>query len=502
MRLQRWFLLLLLVVVAGCGGDDASSSGAAGADPAQAVPAGAPVYVEAVIRPDGEQGDNARALIERFLGEKSLTELLNQQLQETGKSYEEDIEPWLGDRLGFGVLNLAADEPTFVGALAITDAGEAEAAIADTAEKTASYEGVQLYDEDGTFVGITDDYLVFAQSEADVKLGIDAADGSSLGDGQVFKDAIGELPSERLGAFYLDTKAFGEAAAADPSLDPAARGILEQVFGDGTPVTAALTAQDDAATIESRLAAGALSALGPLATGAAPELVAQTPAGAWAVVGYSDVGQTLKTTIETFAGALGGAALTGQLESQIGINLDRDLFSWVGDLAVFVRGDSLASLEGAVVIEASDEDAARAAIPRIVGATRRFGMPLQPAKVDGADQAFSVALPGAPGPLVLAEGGGRVVIALGDDAAAEGLNPTETIEDSGLYGRAQDAIDGVAPAAIVDFTAILALAEATGATSDPDYAEAQQYLEQLDLLVAGSEKDGDAYRSLFSVKVK
>ena len=38
-------------------------------------------------------------------------------------------------------------------------------------------------------------------------------------------------------------------------------------------------------------------------------------------------------------GAFGGAALTAQLESQTGINLERDIFSWIGDIAVYAHGD-------------------------------------------------------------------------------------------------------------------------------------------------------------------
>jgi hypothetical protein len=40
---------------------------AGGADPAAAVPAGAPLYVKAVVRPDGDEGANAQALLRRVL---------------------------------------------------------------------------------------------------------------------------------------------------------------------------------------------------------------------------------------------------------------------------------------------------------------------------------------------------------------------------------------------------------------------------------------------------
>ena len=55
-------LLLIAVLLAACGG----AGGAADADPAKAVPAGTAIYIEGVIRPEGDQRDDlmdaARAL--------------------------------------------------------------------------------------------------------------------------------------------------------------------------------------------------------------------------------------------------------------------------------------------------------------------------------------------------------------------------------------------------------------------------------------------------------
>ncbi|MEJ7891835.1 MAG: DUF3352 domain-containing protein [Solirubrobacteraceae bacterium] len=511
MRLQRWLVLVVLIVFAGCGGDDSSTAGGAGgADPATAIPAGVPVYVEAVVRPEGEQGDNARELLERFLGDKSITDLIDEQLEEDDQTYTEDVEPWLGERAGIGLTDLAADEPSFIGAVAVTDAEKAEAAIAESkdVEKGATYEDVPIYmdssDEDSSddsFVGITEEFAIITETEAQLKEAIDGLGEQSLEQDARFTEAFGKLPEERLGALYLDTQAFGDAIAADETLEPAAKGVLDQLFGDGPPLTAALTAQPDAATIESRLPNSVATALGPFATGTAPEILADAPAGTWGVVGYTDVGETLKTTLETFAGALGGAALSGQLEAQTGLNADRDIFSWIGDISVFVRGETVDTLDGAIVIEASDQDAAAAAFPRIIAAARTSGAPVAPAQVDGADQAFSVPLPDAPGPIVMATNGELVVLSLGEQAAQDALDPTETIADSGLYERAKGAVDGIAPATIFDFSTILSIAEAEGST-DADYEEAKPYLEQLDLLVAGAVQDGDEYRSLFTITVK
>lgn len=504
MRLHALLLLLFALVLAGCGGSDGSSGGSAGADPATAVPADSAVYIEAAVRPEGEQGDNARQLVERFVGADQLQQFLDEALQDsdTGQSYEKDIKPWLGERIGFGVTDLDADEPGFAGAIAVTDTEKAETFLGQDSQKKAEYEGTQLYQSDDTFAGVAGDFVAIADSEAGVKRIVDTIEGESLAESERFEDAVDDLPEERLGALYIDTKAIGELAAKDPDLDPAGAAVLKQLFGpDADPITAALTAEPDAATIEAQISSDALKALGPFSTGEAPELIRDVPADAWAVLGYSEVGKGLKDTLGLFAGALGGAALTGQLESQIGINLERDVFSWMGDLAVFVRGEDIATLGGAIVISVTDEGAAGSAIPKLIAAARKNGAPVQGADVAGADEAYSVTVPGAPADVVLADGGDRVVLAFGVPAAEDALDPSETIGDSGLYERAEGALDGIAPATIVDFSKALALIE-QAAAGDPDFAEARPYLEKLDLLAAGAESDDDDLRSLFTVKAK
>lgn len=510
MRLQGWLpIALVAVALTGCGGDDEGEGGApeaaAGADPAQAIPADAPVYLEAVVRPEGEQGENVQALLDRFLGDRSLTELLDEQLTEEGKTYAEDIEPWLGGRAGVGVFDLAADEPSFIVAVSVTDAEAAEAAIAgtDDTRKGPMAGDVQTYLSDDDAVGaVTEDYLLVSETQEGLQSALDTIGGDSLADAERFTSAVGDLPSERLGAVYLDLAAVKDLAAQDPTLDPAGKQVIDQLLGEGEPVTGALIAEEDALRGEFRVSSSAFGPLGSLVSAEAPELIAELPAESWVAVGYRDVGQTVETLIDEFAGAIGGAAITGQLEQQIGIDLDRDVFSWVGDLGVFVRGDTMASLEGGVVIEATDEDAAKAAIPRLVEGLRSSGAPVSEAELEGAELAFTTPSPGTSGPLVVAYGNGRAVIAIGEDAAKEGLEASEKLGDTEAYERGKDAIDGVAPSFFINYEGIVALAESAGTIDDPDYEKVRPYLEQLDVIVGGAEEDGDDLRSLFAVKAK
>lgn len=506
MSLHRMLVVFVAVLfLAGCGSSGGSGSG--DADPAQVIPTTSLFYVEGVVRPEGEQKDNVEALLDRFLKDRSLEDLLDEAIQEDmeGQTYAKDIKPWLGERVGVGVASLTADEPVFIAGIAVSDKKKAQAYVKRTAKGEAkTYKDSTYYLDGETYAGVAGDFVVLTDDEAQFKKAVDTTDGESLGDSERFKTAVEELPDERLGTFYLDLKGFGKLIRADPEVGAAGGAIFDKLFANGDPVTAALTAEPDAATVESRISqsfAQGLGAVGLLGAGASTPLVREVPEDSIAVFGSPKVGTALKNGLETFAGALGGAALTGSLEQEIGINLDRDLFSWVGDVSVFVRGDSVPQLNGAVVIGVTDEAAATAALPRLVAAAKRNGAPVQDASIAGADQAFSAPVPGAPAPVVIAQAGDRVVVALGEQAAADALQPAGTIAESGLYDRAKSAIDGIEPTMILDAPSILKLIEQTAA-GDPRYAEAKPYLDQLDLIASGAEEDGDALRSLFTVKAK
>jgi hypothetical protein len=510
MRLHRlWLVGFLIAVLAGCGGS--SSSGDGGADPAQAIPAGVPVYVEGAVRPSGDQGDAARALIAKFMPPgKTLEGLLDESIksEEPDKSYAKDIKPWLGERAGIGVLDLTADEePSFVAAIAVTDAEKAEDFLSSSngVKKDGEVQGATVYRDDDTIAAVKDDYLVFSQTKAVLDRSLQAIGGDSLAESETFENAVGELPEERLGALYVDVKSIGDIIAKSPDVDPAGRAILQNFFGGDTePLTAALTATESSATIESRFSGSGVARLSSfgLLGGSSTKLVEDAPADAFAVFGAADVGSSVKGMLDLFAGALGGAALTGQLEAQTGVNLERDVFSWIGDIAVYAHGGSVPDLNGAVVIGTTDDDAAAQAIPRLVAAAKRSGAPVTKADVAGADQAFAVAAPEAPGPVVLAQGNGRVVLAFGEDEAADALKPSgDTFGDSGRFSSAKDAIDGLQPSLVLSLPTVFALVEQSG-EADADYREAKPYLDKLDLVVTGSEKDGDTLRSLFTITTR
>src|SRR5919197_2762030 len=116
MKLARAVVLTLLCLLAaafaaGCG----SSSGAGGDDdPAAVVPASAPLYAEATVRPEGKLRDDAEAALRKILktndpGAKITSALQDASKKEGDLSFKDDIDPWLGNRIGVAVTPLHGD---------------------------------------------------------------------------------------------------------------------------------------------------------------------------------------------------------------------------------------------------------------------------------------------------------------------------------------------------------------------------------------------------------
>ena len=136
--------LVLALLVGGCG----SSASDGGMDPATLVPADSVVYLEGVLRPEGEQGDAAKSVAGKLLRTddpgKKIRELVDQAIRESGTAdttFEDDIDPWLGDRIGMGLTDLAGEEPRFV--VVIADARRGAGGGARSPRRPTRREGAQ-----------------------------------------------------------------------------------------------------------------------------------------------------------------------------------------------------------------------------------------------------------------------------------------------------------------------------------------------------------------------
>ena len=116
----------------------------------------------------------------------------------------------------------------------------------------------------------------------------------------------------------------------------------------------------------------------------------------------------------------------------------------MGDFGVFVRGTSISELDGALVIETSDEAAsgalhrgARAAREDAGGQPRRQVGPLT---APGGGKGFTLGAPTFRSRSTSSRRDGRVVFAYGDAAAKDAVDPAQTLGDSAEFAATRDSL--------------------------------------------------------------
>jgi hypothetical protein len=492
-------LLSAIAVAAGCGNGGSSASGAA-----SLAPAGAVVYGEATLDPSDDQQAAIDALIDKFPGEGSAGERIRGLLEkafsesDTGLSYAKDIEPWLGDRAGFFVASLTPGADPSAALLVATDdedkAGDAiEKAAKANDGKASSYKGHDYYAISGGAAGVVDGWVVLG-SESGFKAAVETAEGGAqIEDDDAYTKALDDAPEERLGFVYFNTPAFVkqlQKTAGGASLGPFAG-----LFKD--PVLATFNATEQGVRLEATLPESLTSAFPIL--GDSGGRAADLPADSWLAIAQPDLGKTISYFVDAFGGLVGGRdMLAQQLKAATGLDLDKDVISWMGDWSLFVRGESVAELNGALVVETSDE----AASARFIDAVARLARKSN-AHVTDTDGGVTLSSPDVPEPIHLFQRDGKVVLAYGDSAAADALDPGETLGDTQAYKDAEEALGGDYDLSFyLGFEPILALVDSTGAGDDEGWQKVKPYLEPLGALVVGAQKDGDKVRTAFGVTVR
>jgi hypothetical protein len=502
-------LVLVSIALAACGG----AGGAADADPAKAVPAGTAMYFEGVVRPEGDQREDVLDAAGKVLRtddpEAKIRELIDQGLKESdgpAVDYDKDIAPWLGEKAGVWVTGVDREKPGYMAVIATKDTEEAQKAIDKAAEdekseKNRSYEDVDyMVDEDGVAAGIVGDYLAVG-TEPEFKRTVKAEQvGDSLADDKRFTDVVDELEDDRIGLFYIDLKPFFEQAIKK---DPDAAATAQQIrsifpIDKLEPMGGALLANGDRIAFDTLMqgkGVNALRAFAPfLGTGETP-LVKELPGDAWVAYGVPNVGPGLKSLFTALAGALGGAAATQQLQQQYGIDLERDVFSWIGDIGLWLRGSSESDFEGGLVIDATNAGSMKSAFGKLIGLIQsQGGTKARPVKVDGAEVAFAIDQTDLGKPVIIARSADRVVVSVGKKATTDALSPSSKLGDSELYQQSKEALGGLEPTLLLSMPALVKAVDASG-EADADWAKAKPYLEAFTVIASGGKLDDDKLES-------
>jgi len=493
-------LSIAVVAAAGCGNDNEAASGAS-----ELVPAGSVIYAEVNLKPEGDQKEAIDSIVSKFPGGgeagDKLKALIEKGLSESDSqlSFKKDIEPWLGDEAALfatGVGRNGQLEAT-AGLIATDDEDKARDTLEKSAEgrtKDHTHKDVDyLTDESGEAGAVFDGFLVIG-SEAGVKAAIDASkDGPTLSEDDAYKKATEDAASDRLGLFYVNSPEFLNIARENGTPIPDS---FKQFFQE--PIVGTADADDDGVVFEANVPPQLARSFAFFGEGS--DVLGDLPADSWLAVGQKDFGKLLDFYADAFAGVAGGRdQIEGQFKAATGLDLNKEL-AWMGDFGIFVRGTTLANLDGALVIQTSDEAESKRFLTAVerLASTQSNGS----THIQGRSGGFTVTIDGVPKPIEAFVQSGKVVFAYGNEAARDAVDSEDRLGDSPDFTAAKDSLGDYNVSAYVLMKPILDLVDSTAAASDADWQDAKPYLEPLNALVAGTSGSGDDLKSAFKLIVK
>lgn len=246
---SRSFLLILLAVVAALvigGGAWAATRmlGGGGDQPASALPAETAAYVSLDINPSvgekiaavrffqGLDEDVLETLRDGDIREKAFDWMAEEDEAFAAINYQEDIEPWLGDRMALGIVPNGGEDPYFGVALQVKDEEGADAGLTKLQEATNSSSGA-----DGLDWYFHGDYAVLTTTDA-VGPMQDLVEAGTLADKETFRSDMDALGDQGVLSGWADVEplaALADSPIAQDSMDSAAAfapsGILSSLTG-------------------------------------------------------------------------------------------------------------------------------------------------------------------------------------------------------------------------------------------------------------------------------
>jgi hypothetical protein len=505
-------LALCAAIAAGCG----SSSGSGGDDdPAALIPASAPVYVEAVLHPEGKVRSDAEGALKKILRtddpNAKILDLLEKAGAKKDLTFKDDVAPWLGDRIGVAVTALhQGRDADYAVVAASKDDGKAQDLLdqqkGDIVKR--SYKGVDYrFDrKEGTATAIIDHHVVVA-TEGGLRAVVDAKGKENLDQSTGLTAVRSKVAQDRVGLFYLDVQGLFRTVAQQASSDPQVGAVL-QSFAGAVPKTigAGLQAQPDALRVDAVSIGTPKSAA---TSGSGADMVATLPGDSWLGLGVANLGKTLDGVVEAVAGSggitgVGVNALLEQFKKQTSLDLRQDVLGWMGDAGVFVSGTSPADIGGALVLKTSEP----AKTKRTMTVLERFARQSADTKIgtlhgSGVDAGFTVRQKSGP-PIRVALAGDRFVVAVGGrDVLAKAISPGQQLGSSPAFTAAAGKLgNGLKPSFYLDFTQVTKLIEAFAGT-DADFQKAKPYLDTFGTIVAGAKDEGSGVtRARFVVTLR
>ena len=233
--------------------------------------------------------------------------------------------------------------------------------------------------------------------------------------------------------------------------------------------------------------------------GQGSELIKELPADSWLAMAQPDFGKLLDFYVDAFAGVAGGRdVIEQQFKAATGLDLQKDVLDWMGDFGVFVRGTSVADLDGALDHRDQRRGRVRAlhrppqdSWPRPRPTTRATAS--VPLAAPGGGEGFTLASRELPQPIHAVPA--RTAAWWSRTATRPPPMPSTRASRSatraGYSQAARLARRTTTSRSILPSRRCSSLVDSTGAATDADWQKAKPYLEPLSALVGGTSGDGD-----------
>jgi hypothetical protein len=476
MRLLRiGALAACAFVLAGCGAQD-DASRAAGAE---IVPADAPVFVAIDSDLSSDQWRQVDELLEKFPASDQLIAELRSSIAEDsgGLDYEDDVKPALGDEVDLVWLDFDNDGTNVVALTQPKDEDAFEKMIA---------KGNQTGPDDLVCEQL-DGWQVCSDDQAKIARFRQQSSGDKLGDDQIFKDALAELPDEALVHAYVrgqsiidaleDVDVSGSALPFSTEQGVDFLSLALEAEGDGLRLVGAGRAAEEpkqqTEPFESKLV----------------EVVPADAVAFLAFKGGAEYQQQLDELEKNEAYRMG----LREFERMLGIPLSSLLELFENEVGLYVRPGTPIP-EVTLLIEAPNEQEALRRVNTAVDNLTR-SVPAQPCQAPTQEAGVTVrCVDLGEVELRTAAFDGRVVVTIGQGAIAKLRDDGDKLADDEGFQDARDAAG--MPAESVGFMwldledgipMVLGLASASG---DSVPAKIRENLEPLGSFLAWADNDG------------
>ena len=376
--------------------------GGGGARPADSMPASALAYAQFDLDPSAEQKVNVVRLLREFpefeeeTGITSDRDDLRQLAFEEALSdldcdldYEQDIEPWIGDRVGISAVPVD-DTVIPVIAVQVSDEGPAEEAVSTLEECSttgALPEDIDVAEEDSDVgVDFVGEYMLLTEAdhlEAVVQMSTD----SPLGDTDGFTQDMNSLEEQGVMSFWVDIQGLLETPEVASSMESSGEDL--SVLEEYDSAFGALRAGSDYIELATMVRGGSFTLE---ADGDNP--VTELPDTTLSALSVSGGGRALDenwddllTTLDSSNGGQTQAQIDA-FESETGFSVPEDLVTLLGDnlmIALDAEGLSPDNLQDASDISnlgfgarfTTDPDAIGDLVDRIQSLIGEQGVPVE-----------------------------------------------------------------------------------------------------------------------------